>query len=171
MRATYRVTPLLAWAFSLVVLAASATLLAWFAKETVQHVTADDQPAVVTDVSGTASRSMTGRQRDGRTISFQLEDGSEHSASARSRWLWRPSDGDTVHVHETSPGDWEITEEFSWPRTLGFSALLLLPWVVALLKAWEWAEKTWRPERWEAKERASRQEARKRRAARRESSS
>ena len=167
MRATYRVTPLLAWLFSLAVLAASATLLAWFGTGAVQHVTADDQPATITEISGTASRSGPGRQRGERTIAFRLDDGTDHAASARSRWFWWPDEGDTVHVHETSSGDWEISEEFSWVRTLGYSAFLLLPWVVAFFKVWEWAEKTWRPERWAAKEREARQRVRRRLASRR----
>lgn len=170
MRATYRITPLLAWVFSLAVLAGSAALLGWFADGAVQHVTADDQPATITEVSGTASRSGVGRQRGERTIYFRLDEGTEHAASARSRWFWWPDAGDTVHVHETSPGDWEISEEFSWVGTLGFGAMLLLPWVVAFFKAWEWAERTWRPEQWAAKEQKARQQVRRRLASRRQPS-
>ena len=170
MRASYRVTPLLATLFSVAILAASGVLLGFVVRDTVRHVTADDQPAQVTDVSGTASRSMTGRRRNGRSIAFRLDDGSEHAASARSRWWWRPDEGDTVHVHETSPDDWEISEAFSWPATVGYTVALLLPWIVAMLKVWEWIEKTYRPERWAARERAAREKARRRRLARRRSS-
>ena len=75
--------------------------------------------------------------------------------------------GRTVHVHESSPGDWEISEEFSWLRTLGYGVLLLLPWVVALVKAWEWTQKTWRPEQFAASEREAQQRVRRRLASRR----
>lgn len=49
-----------------------------------------------------------------------------------------------------------VSEDFSWLRTLGSSALLSLPWLFALLKAWEWAERSVWPERWEAKKRQER---------------
>lgn len=157
---------LVIWVCSIAVLVGSAVLLGWLAVGAVDHVTADDQPATITDISGPDSRSMTGNNRDGRTVSFRLEDGSEHAAATESRWSWWPDEGDTIHVHETSPGDWAVSEDFSWLRTLGSSALVLLPWLVALLKAWEWVERTARPERWEARqreERARRRLARKRR--------
>ncbi len=169
MRADYRVTPLLAWLCSLVILAGSGVLLGLGVRDTVRHVTADDQPATVIEVGGTGSRISNNDRRRSRSISFRLEDGAEHAAAAESRWFWWPSPGDTVHVHETSPGDWEISEEFSWLRVLGFGVLFLLPWLVALAKVWEWAEKTWRPERWAAKERESRQRVRRRLADRRQS--
>ena len=167
MRATYRVTPFLAWVFSLVILTGSGILLGFVVRDTVRHVTADDQPAVVTEVGGTSSRISNNDRRRARSISFRLEDGTEHAASAEQRWFWWPSPGDTVHVHETSPDDWEISEEFSWIGTLGWIAALLLPWVVAVLKVWEWGEKKLRPERWAAKQREEREQrrlARKRRA-------
>lgn len=170
MRATYRVTPLLAWIFSIVVLAGSGVLLGLGVRDTVQHLTADDQPATVTEVGGTSSRTSTNDRRRSRSISFRLEDGSEHAAAADSRWFWWPSEGDTIHVHETAPDDWTISEEFSWVRTIGYGVLLLLPWLFALLKAWEWAEKTWRPEQYAAKQRDARQKTRERRLARRRSS-
>ena len=113
----------------------SGALLGWFTLGAVDHVTADDQPATITDVSGTGSRSMTGKHRDRRTISFRLEDGTEHAAAAADRWFWWPDEGDTIHVHETSPDEWRISEEFSWLRTIGASALLLLPWLFALLES------------------------------------
>lgn len=147
---------LVIWVCSLAVLAGSAALLGWFAVGAVDHVTADDRPATITDVSGPGTRTPTGNNRDGRTISFRLEDGSEHAAATESRWFWWPDEGDTIHVHETSAGDWTVSEDFSWLRTLGFSAVLLLPWIFALLKAWEWVERTARPERWEAKQREER---------------
>ena len=140
MRATYRVTPLLAWVFSVIILAGSGVLLGLGVRDTVRHVTADDQPATITEVGGTGSRVTNNDRRRSHSIGFRLEDGSEHAHAAEGRWFWWPGPGDTVHVHESSPGDWEISEEFSWLRTLGYGVLLLLPWVVALFAAWEWAE-------------------------------
>ena len=166
MRASYRVTPFLAWVFSLVVLAATGTLLGFLVRDTVRHVTADDQPATITDVGATSSRVSNNDRRRSRSISFRLEDGAEHAAAADTRWFWWPDEGDTVHVHEVSPGDWEISEEFSWLRTLGGGALLLLPWLVALAKVWEWGEKRLRPERWAEKERRERERRRERRRSR-----
>jgi hypothetical protein len=160
MRATYRVTPLLAWVFSLVILAGSGVMLGFVVRDTVRHVTADDQPAVVTDVGGTGSRISNNDRRRARSISFRLEDGTEHAASAEQRWFWWPSPGETVHVHETSPDNWEISEEFSWIGTVGWTAALLLPWVVAALKVWEWAARKRNPERFAQKERASKERVR-----------
>lgn len=156
MRSSRRASPVVVWVCSVAVLAGSAVLLGWFAVGAVDHVTADDQPATITDVSGPGTRSVTGNNRDGRTISFRLEDGTEHAAAAESRWTWWPDEGDTIHVHETAPGEWRISEDFSWLRTLGFSALLSLPWLFALLKAWEWVERRVWPERWEARKREER---------------
>jgi hypothetical protein len=160
MRATYRVTPFLAWVFSLVVLAACATALGMLVRDTARHVTADDQPATITDVGRTMPRISPNHRRQARTISFRLADDSEHAAAARTRWLWWPSPGDTVHVHETSADRWEISEEFSWVGVVGWSVALLLPWLVALAKVWEWAEKKLRPERFAEKERLARQRVR-----------
>ncbi|MDR7251990.1 hypothetical protein J2X46_000966 [Nocardioides sp. BE266] len=160
MRASYRVTPLLAWVFSLVVLAASTVLLGFFVRDTVRHVTADDQPAVVTDVGGTSPRVSNNDRRRERSISFRLEDGTEHAASAEQRWFWSPSPGDTVHVHETSPDSWEISEEFSWIGTLGWIAALLVPWLVALAKIWEWTARKRNPERFAEKERQAKERVR-----------
>ena len=162
MRASYRVTPLLAWVFSLVVLAACTVALGMLVSDTARHVTADDQPATVTDVGGTSPRISNNDRRRARSISFRLEDGTEHAASAEQRLFWWPSPGDTVHVHETSPGDWEISEEFSWLGTMGWIIALLVPWLVALAKVWEWAEKKLRPERFAEKERESRERVRRR---------
>ncbi|NYE35966.1 hypothetical protein F4692_001070 [Nocardioides cavernae] len=162
MRTDRRATPLLVWVLSLVVLAGCGVMLALGARDTVRHVTADDQPATITEVGGTGSRVSTNDRRRSRSIGFRLEDGSEHAAAAEGRWFWWPSPGDTIHVHRTSSGDWEISEEFSWLRTLGYGALFLLPWLVALLKAWEWAQRRWRPEQWAAKERESRDRVRRR---------
>ena len=41
-------------------------------------------------------------------------------------------------------------------RPTGVLVHLLLPWIFALLKAWEWVERTARPERWEARQREER---------------
>jgi hypothetical protein len=153
MRASYRVTPLLAWLFSLVILVGSGVLLGLTVRDTVRHVSADDQPATITEVGDTTSRISSNNRRRARTISFRLSDGSEHASAARKRWFWWPEEGDTVHVHETSSGRWEISEEFSWVRSIGWSVVLLLPWLVALAKVWEWAEKKLRPERFAEKER------------------
>ena len=148
------------WVCSIAVLTGSAALLGWLAVGAVDHVRADDQSATITDISSPGTRSVTGNKRDGRTISFSLEDGSEHAAATESRWSWWPDEGDTIHVHETAPDDWTIREDFSWLRALGYSALLLLPWIFALLKAWEWGEQRLRPERWAAKQRAERERRR-----------
>lgn len=166
MRADYRVTPFLAWVFSLVVLAACTTAIGMLVHDTAQHLAADDQPATVTEVGGTGGRVSSNDRRQEQSVSFQLADGTQHAASAEQRWFWRPSAGDTVHVHETSPGEWEISEAFSWPGTLGWIALLLLPWLVALAKIWEWAEKRFRPEAHAAKERRHRDKMRRLRRAR-----
>ena len=160
MRTNRRSAPLIVWVCSLAVLAGSAALLGFTARDVVRHITADDQPATITDVSGTGGRSMTGKHRDRRTISFRLEDGSEHAAAAGDRWFWWPGEGDTIHVYDTAAGDWKIREEFSWPRTIGYTALLLLPWIFALLKAWEWADRKARPERRAARQRAEREQRR-----------
>jgi hypothetical protein len=166
MRAGYRVTPFLAWLFSLVILTGSGVLLGLTVRDTVRHVTADDQPATITDVGDTTSRISTNNRRQARTITFRLADGTEHAASARKRWFWWPAPGDTIHVHQDGPDSWEISEEFSWVRTLGFTGLLLLPWLVALAKVWEWAEKRYRPEKHAEKERRHREKMRRIRDAR-----
>jgi hypothetical protein len=162
MRATNRATPVLAWVFSLVILAGSGVMLGFLVRDTVRHVSADDRPATITDISGTASRSISGNRRRERTITFRLSDGTEHAALARNRWSWWPDEGDTVHVHRTSSDGWEISEEFSWLRHLGYIALFALPWVIAALKVWEWGARRRNPERWAEKERESRERVRRR---------
>ncbi|MBS2936318.1 hypothetical protein KDN32_01005 [Nocardioides sp. J2M5] len=147
---------LVIWVCSIAVLVGSGVLLGFTVRDVVRHVGADDQPATVTEVGGTSSRISTNDRRRSRSISFRLEDGTEHAAAAEGRWFWHPDEGDTIHVFETAPDDWTISEEFSWLRTLGFTALFLLPWIFALLKAWEWVERTARPERWEARQREER---------------
>ncbi|GAB3017756.1 hypothetical protein GCM10011376_01760 [Nocardioides flavus (ex Wang et al. 2016)] len=153
---------LVIWVCSLAVLAGAGVLLGFTVRDVVRHVSADDQPATITAIGGTGSRVSTNDRRRSRSISFRLEDGSEHADAAEGRWFWWPDEGDTIHVHQVAPGDWEISEEFSWLRTLGFAALFLLPWVVALLKVWEWGQKRRHPERWAAKERESRDRVRQR---------
>jgi hypothetical protein len=162
MRASYRVTPLLAWVFVLVILAGSGVMLGFFVRDTVRHVSADDRPATVTDVAGTSARSISSNRRRERTVTFRLTDGTEHAALARNRLFWSPDEGDTVHVHRTSGDGWEISEEFSWLRHLGYIAMFAVPWVIAALKAWEWGGKKLRPERFAEKERASRERVRRR---------
>ena len=151
---------LLIWVCSVAVLAGSAALLGWLTVGAVDHVTAEDQPAVITDVSGSGSRTTIGRHRRERTISFRLEDGTQHADSVRSRWTWWPHEGDTIHVHQVSADDWEISEAFSWPATVGSAAFALLPWLFVLLKAEEWAERTFRPEKWAARQREERERGR-----------
>lgn len=151
---------LVIWVCSIAVLAGSAALLGWLTVGAVDHVTADDQPATITDVSRSGSRTMIGRHRRERSVSFRLEDGTEHADSIRSRWTWSPEEGDTIHVHRVADEDWEISEDFSWPATAGWAALALLPWLFVLLKAQEWTERTFRPERWAARQREERERRR-----------
>lgn len=149
MRADYRVTPWMAWVFSVLVLAFTGVLLADIARDTVAHVTADDQPATIVDIERVGARTGSGNRRE-ELLTFELRDGTISSDQVEGRLLWWPSKGDTVHVHEVAPGDWEVSEDFSWLRAIGGGALLLLPWLVLLAKVWEWGEKTFFPERWAA---------------------
>lgn len=159
MRANYRVTPWMAFTFSAVVLGICAYFLVDITRDTVAHVTADAQPATIVDIQSVGNRNGKGSSRE-KLMSFELRDGSAQSDEVRGRWLWWPSEGETIHVWEAAPGDWEVREDFSWVGTIGWTSALLIPWLIALAKVWEWAEKALFPERWAASQRRERERRR-----------
>lgn len=114
------------------VLAASVAMAAWVVVGWVGVATADTREATVTEVDRRFNQGADGRTEP--LVRFELaEDGESHSTSVTTRWLWNPSEGDTVDVFERSSGDWEIAQEHSWPRDVLVLLACLVPWVLLYL--------------------------------------
>lgn len=158
MRVNYRVTPITAFAFSVVILGISSFFLVGLARDTVAHVTADAQPATIVDTEH--HHRSTRRESSATSLTFELRDGSIHSDLVHPGFFWWPSVGETIHAYEAAPSDWKVMEDFSWPATIGGMLVLLIPWLFAILKLWDRVEQTYFPERWADSQRRERERRR-----------
>lgn len=147
MSARYRRTPWWAAALCLLILAGAGAILVEQVRSTVAYVSADRQPATITDVHRPLRG--VGKNRPKSTVTFATADGTLHADSVRSRFLWRPDEGDAISVYERAPRDWEIVEEFSWVGTVFVFGFCSIPWIIALLWLWEHADRRIRPEKYE----------------------